>query len=73
LYGGSGSDVIDGETGSGNDTISNYGKGTDTVQFRNLVLASFEFSKQNNNLVCTFDQTGETVTVSNWCMGTSYL
>lgn len=74
-YGGTGNNTFIWGSGSGNDSI-NAGKsgahGQDTLQFQNLMLASIEFSKQNNDLVCTFDQTGQSGTVSNWCLGTNY-
>jgi len=78
LYGGSGNDTFVWQNGSGNDTIntdssySNSGQGHDTLQFQNLLLASVEFSHSNNNLICTVEQTGQTVTVANWCLGSSY-
>ena len=85
LYGLAGDDVLNGGAGndtylygigSGNDTINNYagpsGHGSDTLQFQNLVQASIEFARDNNDLVCTIAQTGETVRVSNWTLGANY-
>ncbi|SMC46565.1 beta strand repeat-containing protein [Sporomusa malonica] len=75
LRGGLGNDTYLFGVGSGNETINSYesaDNGLDTLQFQNLVLASIEFTRGNNDLVCTITQTGETVRLSNWTLGTSY-
>jgi Ca2+-binding RTX toxin-like protein len=75
LKGGLGDDTYLFGVGSGNDTINSYegaDNGLDTLQFQNLVLASIEFARSNNDLVCTITQTGETVRLSNWTLGSAY-
>ena len=74
LLGGSGNDTYIWTTGAGNDTVDNYhvDSSTDTLQFQNLVMASIGFSTNNNDLVCTNTQTGESVRLLNWTLGAGY-
>lgn len=76
LYGGAGNDTYIWGQGSGNDTIYNNGaandNGFDTIKMQNLVLASIEFTRESNDLVCTITQTGETMRLIDWGLGTSY-
>ncbi|AIF49638.1 calcium-binding protein [Pelosinus sp. UFO1] len=76
LRGGLGDDSYFYGVGSGNDTINSYegtsGNGVDTLQFQNLLIASIDFTRSNNNLVCTIIPTGETITLSNWTLGENY-
>jgi len=76
LRGGLGNDTYLYGIGSGNEIINSYegtsGNGVDTLQFQNLVLASIEFTRDNSDLVCTINRTGETVRLSNWTLGSNY-
>ncbi|MDU4960255.1 MAG: calcium-binding protein [Sporomusaceae bacterium] len=84
IDGGAGDDILTDSGGddiylyginSGNDTINNYAgadNSLDTLQFQNLVLASIEFSRSSNDLVCTITQTGESIRISNWTLGAAY-
>ena len=76
LRGGLGNDTYIFGMGSGNDTINSdegaAGNGVDTLQFQNLVLASIEFTRNNDDLVCTISETGENVRLTNWALGANY-
>lgn len=86
LYGSAGDDIVDGGLGNdtyifgiglGNDTIKSYvgGKidnGFDTLQFQDVVTSGIEFTQNVNDLICTISQTGETIRLSNWLLGSKY-
>ncbi|EIW20876.1 MULTISPECIES: calcium-binding protein, partial [Pelosinus] len=86
LYGGAGDDVLEGGLGNdtyifglglGNDTINSYvgeniDNGLDTLKFQDIVLSDIGFTKNANDLICTRSQTGETIRLSNWLLGTNY-
>ena len=42
------------------------------LQFQNLKQSDLQFTKDNTNLICTITQTGETMTIKNWGLGSSY-
>jgi Ca2+-binding RTX toxin-like protein len=86
LYAGAGNDVLDGGLGndtyvigqgSGNSIINSYvgsdnDNGFDTLQFQNMVLSGMSFTKSTNDLICTINQTGKTINLSNWFLGVNY-
>lgn len=86
LYGGAGDDVLEGGLGNdtyifglgdGNDTINSYvgnniDNGLDTLKFQDIVLSGVGFTKDSNDLICTINQTGDTIRLSNWLLGANY-
>jgi len=75
MEGGLGDDTYIYGIGSGNDTIISYEEtdnGTDTLIFDSIAQAAVEFTTSGNDLVGTITSTGETITLTNWTLGSSY-
>ena len=76
LYAGNGNTTFWWENGSGNDVINAYNngvnRGKDTLQFQNLAISNILFTQNANDLICTNNQTNETVRISNWLLGGNY-
>jgi Ca2+-binding RTX toxin-like protein len=74
LEGGYGADTYVWSRGAGNDTINNYNttNSADTLQFQNIALSAFEFTKSGTDLLCTFTESSESVRIANWSLGSNY-
>jgi Ca2+-binding RTX toxin-like protein len=81
LVGGAGNDILQGgagddtylfSSGSGQDTVNNYGGGNDALIFEGLDPASFLFSQNGNHLVIGLVNAQDTVTINNWFLGDAY-
>ncbi|MEW6454449.1 MAG: calcium-binding protein, partial [Pseudomonadota bacterium] len=73
LRGGTGNDTYVFGLGSGNDTIDNSDGGSDRVLFgAGIAAASLTFAKVGNNLQVLIAGSSDTLTITNWFLGSSY-